>query len=285
VFGKRTKNYEIVRIFLNMPALKKTETVLITGGSSGIGFALAKEFASRGYKLILVSNQKEQLHIAAEKLQNKYSTETHTLFLNLALPEAAAELFNWCQTNQLQVDVLVNNAGVFFFGEVVKNDIKKIETILSLHVNTPAMLCRLFGEEMKQRRSGNIIIISSLAAYMPYPGIAFYAATKRFLKSFACSLRTEMIDYNVNVTCVCPGAVSTDLYDLSAAGHKKALKMGIMMRPEKLARKIVRAMNRHTSILIPGFINRVFLPFLFIIPHGLITLVRRYSKLLPPDQS
>lgn len=267
-----------------MTKAAKGETVLITGGSSGIGYAIANEFASRGYMLILVSNQEERLKEVAEEFKNKYNTETRTLFMDLASPDAAFKLYDWCLNEQFQVDILVNNAGVFFFGEVVETGGAKARDIMALHVSTPALLSALFGKDMKQRRSGNIIIISSLAAYMPYPGIALYAATKRFLKSFARSLRTEMLDYNVNVTCICPGAVSTDLYNLSEGNRKIAINTGIMMRPEKLAHKIVRAMSGRKSLVVPGLFNKLSLFFLFIVPQGVVVLVRRYSGFLPPDK-
>lgn len=267
-----------------MTSLSKTRTALITGGSSGIGYAIACEFASRGYRLILVSNQEARLKEVAEELKIKHNIEVYTLFMDLAAPDAAAKLYEWCCNKQLEVDVLVNNAGFFHFGEVVETNTAKAFNMMSLHVSTPVMLCTFFGKEMKQRRNGNIIIISSLASYMPYPGIALYAATKRFLKSFSRSLRTEMLDYNVNVSCICPGAVSTDLYGLSNDMRKFAIKSGIMMRPEKLARKVVKAMNSRKSVLIPGLINRIFLPFLFVIPHGIILMIRRHTRFLPPDK-
>lgn len=260
------------------------ETVLITGGSSGIGYAIAQEFASKGYKLILVSNQQEQLKKVAAEFKDKYSTETHTLFLDLSTPDAAEKLYAWCAQQNLTVDVLINNAGMLIFGEIVETEMEKSRTILTLHTTTPALICTLFAKDMKQRRKGNIVVISSLAANMPYPGIALYAATKRFLKSFARSLRTEMLDYQVNVTCVCPGAVSTDLYNLSQRWRNIAINSGIMMRPEKLARKIIRAMQRRKALLIPGWVNKVAMPLLGLVPHGLIVLIRRHSRLLPPDK-
>lgn len=267
-----------------MISSSKALTALITGGSSGIGYAIACEFASRGYRLILVSNQEERLKDVAQEIKATFNTEIHTLFMDLATPVAAAQLYEWCCNKQLEVDVLVNNAGFFHFGEVVETDTAKAVNMMTLHVSTPAMLCTFFGKEMKRRRSGNIIIISSLASYMPYPGIALYSATKRFLKNFSRSLRTEMLDYNVNVTCICPGAVSTDLYDLNDDMRKFAIRSGIMMRPEKLARKVVRSMNCRKSILIPGIINRIFLPFLFLIPHGIIIMIMRLIKIWPQDK-
>jgi len=259
-------------------------TALITGGSSGIGCAIARELAGRGYNLILVSNQKERLQEICDEFRAKFAVEAHPVFMDLSEHDAAKNLYDWCHKENLEIDVLVNNAGVFFFGEVVETAVEKIQRMISLHVYTTASLCTLFGMDMKQRRSGHILNISSLAAYMPYPGIACYNSTKSFLKSFSRSLRTEMIDYHVNVTCICPGAVSTELYNLDDRNRKTALKTGIMMRPEKLARKIVNALFKRKATYIPGFLNKVSLFFIFLVPQGIIVLARRHSRFLPPDK-
>ncbi|HNW70450.1 MAG TPA: SDR family oxidoreductase [Bacteroidales bacterium] len=259
-------------------------TALITGGSSGIGYAIARELAGRGYKLILVSNQEERLREVCDEFITKFAIEARPVFMDLSAHDAAINLYNWCHKEHLEIDVLVNNAGVFFFGEVVETAVEKIQRMISLHVYTTASLCTLFGMDMKQRRSGHILNISSLAAYMPYPGIACYNSTKSFLKNFSRSLRTEMIDYHVNVTCICPGAVSTELYNLNDRDRKTALKTGIMMRPEKLARKIVNALFKKKATYIPGFLNKISLFFIWLVPHWLVVLVRRHSRFLPPDK-
>jgi uncharacterized protein len=264
----------------------KTEkgTVLITGGCSGIGYAIAKEFAHRGYDLVLASNHEARLSEVCDELAAEFNVKIWSVFTDLAVSESAQQLYEWCKSKHLEVDILVNNAGIFFFGEVVETNSGKVQQMMQLHASTPALLCTLFGRDMKQKRSGYILNISSISAYMPYPGIAMYSSTKRFLKSFSRSLRTELLDYNVNVTCILPGAVSTRLYELSEDGHSKALKTGIMMRPEKLAKIAVKAMFSKKSMVVPGILNRIFLPIIFLIPHGIILLIRRHSKFLPPDQ-
>jgi short-subunit dehydrogenase len=268
-----------------MKTSAKTGTALITGGSSGIGYAIAKELAKRGYNLILASNQESRLTEVCEKLAIQYQIKTHPIFIDLAETDAAQKLYDWCQKAQIEVDILVNNAGIFVFGEVVQTNPAKAHQMLALHTTTPALLCTLFGKDMKRRRNGHILNISSLAAFMPYPGISLYSSTKNFLKSFSRSLRTEMIDYNVNVTCICPGAVSTQLFELSETDHKKAKNWGVMMPAEKLAQLAVGAMFRKKALLVPGFINRFFLIIIYLVPQSLILLIRRYSKFLPPDKN
>ncbi len=260
------------------------KTALITGGSSGIGYAIANELAGRGFNLLLASNQREKLIEVKEEFSHRHQIDVQTMYLDLTENDAAQKIYDWCRANDLQIEVLVNNAGIFFFGEVAENSPDKVHQMISLHVETPALLCTFFSKNMKQSRSGHILNIASMSAFMPYPGIALYSATKTFLKSFSRSLRTEMIDYNVNVTCVLPGAVSTSLFEFGEKDRKRLIRMGVMMKPEKLAKKVVKGMFRRKSILIPGIINRLIIFLVCIIPHSIILLIRRYSKFLPPDK-
>ena len=257
---------------------------LITGASSGIGLAIAKELASRKFDLVLVSNQKKEINIVCEEISSKYKVKTWPVFLDLAKTNAAKELYDWCVKEKIEIDILVNNAGIYFFGEVVETNVVNAQEMTTLHTTTPALLCTLFGKTMKIRRKGHILNISSLSAFLPYPGIAYYSSTKSFLRNFSRSLRTEMIEYNVNVTCVCPGAVSTQLYDLSDSDRKKAIKLRIMTSAEKLANVAINAMFKRKSEIVPGFINRLAILAANLVPHSIILLIRKYSGFLPPDK-
>jgi short-subunit dehydrogenase len=263
---------------------KQKKTALITGASSGIGLAIAQELAAKNFDVVLVSNQQKELFEASKQIGVQYKVETWPFLLDLAEVGAAQKLYNWCSQNNIFIDVLVNNAGIYFFGEVVKTDIDQAQKMTVLHVTTPSLLCVLFGNEMKKRKRGHILNISSLSAFLPYPGIAFYSSTKNFLKNFSRAFRTEMMDYNVNVTCVCPGAVSTQLYELKDSRRKLAMRLGIMMSAEKLAFISVKAMLKKKSLVVPGFVNRLTLFFTNLFPKSFILLIRRYSGLLPIDK-
>jgi short-subunit dehydrogenase len=262
----------------------KTGTALITGGSSGIGYAIAKELAGKGCNLVLVSNQKEKLYEVCNELSVQHHVNAWPVFTDLAEPGAARKLYDWCLKENIEIDILVNNAGLFFFGEVVENLTEKARIMSMVHMVTPVELCILFGAEMKKRRLGHILNIASLAAFMQYPGISLYSASKGFLRSFSRSLRTEMLAYNVNVTCICPGAVSTNLFEMNDDERKKAMRWGIMMKPEKLAKLTVEAMFKRKAVLVPGFINRIFRAVVWLVPQWVIVLIRQHSKLLPPGK-
>jgi uncharacterized protein len=259
-------------------------TALITGASSGMGYEYAQQLAKMHYDLVLISNEEDKLKALALELQQKYNIKTWAFYTDLAQTAAANNVYEFCQNKNLEIDILINNAGMFFFGEVVKTQPELVLKKTLLHVVTPSVLCTLFGRDMKLRRRGYILNMSSISAYMPYPGIALYASTKAYLKSFSRALRSEMLDYNVSVTCVCPGAVATNLFDRDKINYKKAMRLGIMMKAETVVRIGIRAMFCRKAIVIPGILNRITVFLVRITPAGFILFIKRNSKLLPADK-
>jgi len=119
---------------------------------------------------------------------------------------------------------------------------------------------------MKTRREGYILIVSSLLAWMPYPYISIYSSVKSFLRTFSKSIRFEFSNYNVGITTVCPGAVDTDLYDLKPKQRKLAKRWGVMISPDLLAKRSLKRMFRKKITYIPGIINKIILPLIFVFP-------------------
>ena len=243
---------------------------LITGGSSGMGLEYARQLAEIGCNLLLVSNQKEELEKVSEGLKQDKAIQVIPHYQDLATETAAEELFTFCQAEGLQVDILINNAGMFFFEELTTENEAKALTMMRLHIFTPTKLCVLFGEEMKKRGYGYIINMSSMAAKLPCPGITIYSATKAYLKSFGKSLFFEMRPYNVGVTTVCPAAIATPLYKLKPSLMKLGMKIGLIGTPQWLVRKALNGMIRKKRVVKPGFMNIYLLPLIALLPHGLV---------------
>lgn len=246
---------------------------LVTGASSGIGLQYATELAKQKHDLILVSNQEKEIVEAAQKLSHEYGIKAVGLYRNLATTEAAEELHSYCKENNYNIDILINNAGVFFFNELVSTEMKRIEVMLQLHIITVTKMCRLFGEDMKKKGSGYILNMSSMSAWMTMPGINVYNASKAFILNFSRSLWYELHPHNVGVTAICPGAVDTGLYGLSDYWRKIAVGLGISMRPEKLAQKALKKMYKKKKQYIPGWINHLFIPLIKHLPDWFIFLV------------
>ena len=249
------------------------QRALITGASSGMGLKYAEQLAGQGYDLVLVSNQEQELLQVADNLTHHYPVDVITRYQDLAVSDAADELHAWCHENGLEVEVLINNAGMFFFKELQPSDERRMEVMMNLHMMTNAKLCLLFGSDMRARGHGHILNVSSMAADLPVPGITVYSATKAFLKSFGKSLYHEMRPYGVGVTTVCPAAVATPLYRLKPSLMKLGVRIGVIWKPECLVHRALRGMFHYRRIVRPGVLNYL-VPFLIcILPNRVVTSI------------
>ena len=248
---------------------------LITGASSGIGLHIAEALAKEGYSIVAVSNQPAQLDDLKKRLEQTYGINVNVLYIDLAGENSAKQVFDYCNRNDLTVEVLVNNAGIFVFGEAAGIEYSRLKSILTLHIITTTLLCRLFGEKMIERNKGFILNVSSITAVMPYPGISVYGPTKTFLRNFTRALRTEMKFYGINVTCLIPGATDTGLYDASNFKSPLLMKLGIMKKPDAVANAGVRALFRNRAECIPGLLNKMVVVLLPIVPQLIISIINK----------
>jgi len=217
---------------------------LVTGASSGLGWRFSELLAERGYNLIAVSNEPEGLEQLKEYLGITYAIKVIMVNMDLSTETAAKSLYDYCEKQNLPVEVLVNNAGMLVYGEADRIRYAQAQAILQLHVTTPALLCRLFSEKMIQNGKGFILNVSSISAVMPYPTISFYGPTKTFLRHFTRALRTELKPLGLNVNCLRSG---------------------------------LRALYRNRPECIPGFMYKLVVWFLPIIPQFMIRLIYRRS--------
>ena len=252
---------------------------LVTGASSGIGLQYATALA-RDYHcdLLLVSNQEKELAQVATDLATTYGVKTTAHYADLSLNDAAENLHDWCVTNGFVVDILINNAGVFFFNPYCETNMRRIELMLQLHVMTVAKLTRLFAEDMMKRElteeeaasricrhkrmRGYILNMSSMSAWMAMPGIQTYNASKAFIYNFSKSLWYEFKPKNVGITVMAPGAVDTGLFGLAPNLRKLAVNLTVSIPPEKLVKRALKKMFRNKKADTPGVINWLSTPFL-----------------------
>lgn len=252
---------------------------LVTGASSGIGLTFARELARQGHDLIVVSNEQEPLSEAAESIRQTFGVEVLPICKDLTAATAAAEIHDYCEENDLPVDILINNAGVFYFNYLTRTPARKTEQMLQLHVLNTTRMTRLFGEDMQRRGRGYILNMSSLAAYVPMPGIQCYVATKAYIDNFSRSLWYELHPFGVNVLSVTPGAVDTGLYGLSMPLRRLALRLHVSITPERLVKKALKALFRGKKRCMPGLVNHLYLPFVKHCPDWLVyRLMKRIDK-------
>ena len=229
---------------------------LITGAWSGIGLQYARQLASRGYNIMVVSNCAEQNELAAESLRREFGVEAKAIYCDLAQTDAAERLY--AEAKRIgKVEVFVNNAGMLLFSTLERTPESQIDRIITLHCTTPAKLCRLFAADMRQQGRGYIVLMSSITAFMPYPTISHYAASKAFLRMLGQSLWYELRGSGVKVCTVFPSAVDTPFYKLDDTMRRRLLRFGLMQSPEYVARKALKAVFAGRRRCLPGLLTKL----------------------------
>ena len=254
---------------------KGSAWALVTGASRGIGFEYARQMAERGYNLVVVADDGEELTEAARKVAEEFGVEVRTKVLDLIPQQAAHELFAWTESEGLQIEVLINNAGAFSYLDVLKSDFARIDELIGLHITTPTITCRLYGEQMAARGHGYILNMSSYSIWMPLPGLTIYSASKDYLKSFSRAFAKEVRERGVTVTAVCPAGVTTDLYGLPRDWQRFGRRIGVLISAKKCARQALRAMYRHKKVFVPAAWFRIFVPILTTLPKCITDFARR----------
>ena len=251
---------------------------LITGAGSGIGRCYAERLAALGYNLILVGQEAGPLRKAADELTAHYQVSVRPITLDLARLEAADELYTMVAAAGIEVDVLINNAGIFSFCDVLATDETRIERMLLLHDMTTTKLCRRYAARMIERGvRGHILNMSSYSLWMPFPGLAAYSASKAYIKSFSEAFAKELRKTGVTITAICPAGIATDLYGLSKGLQKFGVKSGILMSPKSCARRGLNAMFRGKRVVVPDWWYRLLIPMCMYLPGFIIRPLRNFT--------
>lgn len=248
---------------------------LVTGASSGCGYEYARVLAAKGYDLLIVSNE-ESIHEKAQLIRNDFPVHVVSLVRNLGTQDAAKELYAYCVSTGIDIEVLINNAGVYHDRDFIEDSEGFNTLIMNLHMHTPAMLLYYFGKDMIKRGKGYILNMCSVTAGIAVQRLGSYSATKAFLRNFTRSLHVELKSRGVIVTDVTPGAINTGLYNLKPWATKIGKVLGYIVEPDYLARRAVNAMFRgRAKISIPGVWNVVLLVLVALIPTCLLRFIRR----------
>ena len=263
---------------------------LVTGAASGMGRIYSLRLAEKGYNVILVDinarglEETESLIKAAIESSEKISAEhkaafrTMPLVQDLSVMDAADQIFEKTKAAGCQVEVLVNNAGVMYCQGIAETSERMLKLIMMVHMNTPLMLCRKYVNGMKERGCGYILNISSLAAWMSWPGIGMYGNTKRFVRNYSRELRIECQKTGVSVTNAYFGAVDTPLVPLKDSLRRLARNLTVMITPEKAVKKALDATFKRRRGTMPGLLNKLFLPFIVLLPDFILGWLYRKAK-------
>jgi uncharacterized protein len=234
-----------------------SETVLITGASSGIGLELAKCFAADGCRLILVARNILALEKLAEELRLKNKIEAIVLTADLSLPETPKQIFEKLSAQKINVDVLINNAGFGANGMFAQLPLPRQLEMLQVNITALTELTGLFLSGMIQRQRGGILNVGSVAAFLPGPGMTIYYATKAFVLSFTEALSEELLGAGLKISVLCPGPTESNFGNV-ARGEKVRQMKTPKMSAEAVAQHGHRAFRNGKIIAIPGAQNKAF---------------------------
>lgn len=256
------------------PMIQGQRTALVTGASSGIGAALARQLAADGWNLALVARNAERLELIASDLLRQHAVSVEILAQDLAQSDAAQRILEWTRQNERTVDLLVNNAGAGSSGPVIEADDAVYERLIALNITSLTELSRLYAVDMVRRGRGQILNVASTGAYQPGPYTAVYYAAKAYVHSFSLALAEELRGTGVSVSLLCPGATATEF---SSRAGKADLTSA--MPAAQVARAAVQGLLRRQRLIIPGFGNRLVIVLSKILPgHWLAWMVARIQK-------
>jgi short-subunit dehydrogenase len=234
------------------------QTVLITGASSGIGKDLAILFAEKHYNLVLVARSKQQLDDLAKQLVTQHNIKATVIAKDLSQPLAAKEVMTELQSQQITIDILINNAGFGTYGPFHQTDLAETLNMMALNMTTLTELTYLVIPDMLKKKSGKIMNVSSLAAFQACPLMAVYSATKAYVLSFTEAITEELKDTGIKVTAFCPGVTFTAFQERANTKNARILKNGFNIMSSKQAATIAfNALMRNKSFVISGMINNI----------------------------
>ncbi len=248
---------------------EETVYTLITGGSMGIGRAIAQECASRGHSLLLVALDTPELEETASGIRKEFNVTVQTMAIDLTGLEAPARVAEWCRINRYRVNILVNNAGLA--GSVVFEESDPIysDARILLNIRALVLLTRLMIKELESHERAFILNTGSISAYYSIAYKSVYSASKAFVLTFTRALRQELNGRGISITVVNPNGVRTNL-----GTHKRIATHGkyanlVILPAEKIARIAITGMLKGKTVVIPGKWNRVLLVITKLIPPGL----------------
>ena len=239
---------------------------LITGGSVGIGAALADVFAEHGHDLILVSRKRDKLEAKGRELEQKYRVQVTCIPEDLTDPAGPRRLREAVASSALDVHYLVNNAGVGLYGRFATTDLDAELRMIQLNATSLVELTKRFLPEMIERRSGRILNVGSVASFLPGPWMSVYFASKAFVLSFSQAIDYELKPSGISVTALCPGPTESE-FKVRAGSQRSRLFQAFVMDAAPVARIGYDAMMRGKQVVVPGFRNKVVPAAIRLVPR------------------
>ena len=249
---------------------------LITGASSGIGEAFARRLAEKKHNLVLVARSEKKLLELCDELMLAHGIIAHFVALDLTGFEADKRLFEETEKHGFEIEWLINNAGFGSMNDFARLDLERELQMIDLNIAALVALTHRYLQQMRERKSGVIINVSSAAGFQPIPFMATYAASKAFVTAFSEAIAEENRPHGIKVLALCPGATDTDFF--AVAKMKEAIQVKGMQTPEQVVETALKAVRGRKSVVVSGFANYFGSVLGTIIPDALIT--RTIGKVL-----
>jgi len=246
---------------------------IVTGASSGIGKALAYEFAAGGYNVFLTGRNETALAEVATECSSKYKVETEIVSADLARINSIDHLIAVLNSKPRDYEVLANNAGFGIHGDFASTDIEQNIQLLHVQLTAALKLTSMVLPSMIRRRSGRILNVASVYSFSPVPFQSVYSACKAFLLSFSTSLQNELKGTGVSITVFCPGVTQTEFRARAGIGEKRK---DSGMTAQAAARIAYVETLRGTHIVVPGFINRLYVIIARLLPSEAVPSIVRF---------
>ncbi len=261
------------------------KVTLLTGASGGIGEALAYQLAERKQNLFLVARNADKLAVQGKSLAKKFGINVQFMAADLAKPETAKQVFAEIQQRSLEIEMLINNAGIGSGGEFSQLSLQSELDLIQLNVSSLVALTHLVLPQMQLRKSGTIINVASMAAFMPVPYMATYAASKAFVRSFTEAITEECKPYTIHVLLLCPGLTKTNFNNAAGIEGEKGKGLGTddtsaAQTPGQVATEALRALDQKKHFIISGGKNRLGQKAMALVPNAVIAqnFAKSYRK-------
>ena len=255
-------------------------SALITGGSAGLGREFARQMAGRARSLVLVARREQRLNeLRDELMQQTPNLSVHTHRTDLANPSELEELITWLKREKIDVDLLINNAGLGDRGPFATSDVIRNEQIMLVNMVALTSLTRHLLPQMIARKRGGILNVSSSAGFLPIPNFAVYAATKAYVTSFSEALRAELRGTGVSVCALCPGPVHTEFQEIAKrpSGQSESGPEFVHVSVEQVVRDALAALEADRPLVIPGFIMKLGMFLVRLTPMPILRWASRFG--------
>jgi short-subunit dehydrogenase len=253
-------------------------TALITGGSGGIGLEIGKVMARRGFNLVLVARNRDALEAAAGQIEGKHTVSVHVFAADLRRRESPEAIVDFLRSENIAIDVLVNNAGFGLGGEFAETELTRELEMIQVNIAALTHLTKLFLPAMIKRKRGRILNVASTAAFVPGPLMAVYYATKAYVLSFSQALAEELRNSGVTVTALCPGPTRTDFAAEAQVGNSRLFTAFGIADATDVAEYGVAAMLHGRRVAIPGIKNKIVAQANRFAPRALSAKVSRLAQ-------